>query len=414
MRVGEWQTAARGAHHARRFADIDEFLERLDEIPGAGTDPAELDPWEATKGSELPDGSVVLQVLGTGATARAFHVIRDGLESVLKVGRCAQAEDRLADEAAALEGLRHDHLVCSSVGSSRWARGTPSRSTTPGAHPGAAPARGGGPAAGPAAAPRRPAAGGPGLPALQADLAPRHQARQPRRAHPPQARPSLILFDFSLAGAPTSDVHAGTRGYRDPFLGTDRRPGYDEAAERYAAAVTLHEMAGLELPVWGDDGTDARFVDHVTVSAELFDPAVREPLTAFFRQALHRDAEQRFPSVGAMRQAWRQVFVAVDEEPPATSSFSQSDDPQELRDEAAERASADTALDASGLTLRAVALAQRLGANTVGELIKILQGCSRCFATPDTPACCWCSTRWKPCSGSAATPAPKRSTRYGN
>jgi hypothetical protein len=68
------------------------------------------------------------------------------------------------------------------------------------------------------------------------------------RTHPKRGT-SLVLFDFSLAGAPPSDVLTGTRGYRDPFLGTDRRPSYDDAAERYAAAVTLHEMASRELRV---------------------------------------------------------------------------------------------------------------------------------------------------------------------
>lgn len=96
-----------------RFADVGEFLEHLDEIPNGCAEPAsaEPDPWDATKGTELPDGYVVLNVLGTGATARALHMTRDGLESVLKVGRSAQAEERLADEATALEGLRNEHLV---------------------------------------------------------------------------------------------------------------------------------------------------------------------------------------------------------------------------------------------------------------------------------------------------------------
>jgi hypothetical protein len=190
------------------------------------------------------------------------------------------------------------------------------------------------------------------------------------RRHPKRG-PALVLFDFSLAGAASSDVQAGTRGYRDPFLGTARRPTYDRAAELYAAAVTLHEMASLEVPVWGDDGTDAQFVAEVTLSAELFDAALREPLTAFFRKALHRDADQRFPTAGAMRQAWKRVFTAVDEARPATTTYSESDDPQELRDEAAAAATPDTALDAAGLTLRAVAVAQRLNANTVGELLAI-------------------------------------------
>ncbi len=64
----------------------------------------------------------------------------------------------------------------------------------------------------------------------------------------------LMLFDFSLAEASERDVTAGTRGYLDPFLGTNRRPAYDDHAERYAAAVTLHEMASGQRPVWGDGG----------------------------------------------------------------------------------------------------------------------------------------------------------------
>ncbi|MGH3800084.1 MAG: BREX system serine/threonine kinase PglW, partial [Pseudonocardiaceae bacterium] len=357
-----------------RFADVEEFLEHFDEIPAASTDPdpVELDPWNATKDAELPDGSMVLQVLGTGATARAFHVVRDGLESVLKVGRSAQVEERLADETTALEGLRHEHLVMLKRGVFPLGTRYAIEIDHAGQRTLAQVLREDG-----ALLPDQLQRFGDQLLDVLGYLHSRdtfHRDIKPDnlgvRTHPKRGT-SLVLFDFSLAGAPTSDVLAGTRGYCDPFLGTDRRPSYDEAAERYAAAVTLHEMASLELPTWGADGTDPRFVDEVTLSAELFAPALREPLTTFFRRALHADAEQRFPSVGAMREAWQHVFTAVDEEPPATSSYSQSDDPQELRDEAAERAAPDTALDASGLTLRAVAVAQRLGANTVGELVGI-------------------------------------------
>jgi serine/threonine protein kinase len=48
----------------------------------------------------------------------------------------------------------------------------------------------------------------------------------------------LVLFDFSLAGTPDTDLIAGTRGYLDPFLGTPSRQRYDQAAELYAVAVT--------------------------------------------------------------------------------------------------------------------------------------------------------------------------------
>ena len=46
----------------------------------------------------------------------------------------------------------------------------------------------------------------------------------------------LMLLDFSLAAASERDIAAGTRGYLDPFLGTARRPAFDDQAERYAAA----------------------------------------------------------------------------------------------------------------------------------------------------------------------------------
>lgn len=357
-----------------RFADVAEFLEHLDEIPTAGAEPDEpgLDPWDAAKDTELPDGYVVLHVLGTGATARAFHVVRDGLESVLKVGRCAQAEQRLADEASALEGLRHEHLVMLKRGV--FPLGT--RHAIELDHAGrrtlAQVLREDG-----ALLPDQLQRFGAQLLDVLGYLHSRdtfHRDIKPDnlgvRTHPKRGT-SLVLFDFSLAGAPLSDMLTGTRGYRDPFLGTDRRPSYDDAAERFAAAVTLHEMASREVPAWGEDGTDPRFVDEVTLSSELFDAALREPLAAFFRRALHPDAEQRFLSAGAMRQAWRQVFAAADDELPAASTFSGSEDRQEQRDELAERATADTALDASGLSMRAVAVAQRLGASTVGDLIDI-------------------------------------------
>ena len=359
-----------------RFADVEEFLEQLDDIdraPDTGPpDPAGLDPWDATEDAELPDGSVVLRVLGTGATARAFHVRRDGLESVLKVARNAHAEERLDDEATALEGLRHEHLVILKRGVFPLGARHAIEIDYAGQRTLAQVLRQDG-----SLLPDQLQRFGDQLldvldylqrrDTFHRDIKPDNLAI---RTHPKRGA-SLVLFDFSLAGAPGTDVLAGTRGYRDPMLGTDRRPTYDHAAERYAAAATLHEMASLELPVWGDDGTDARFVEQVTLSAELFDAGLREPLTAFFQRALHRDAEQRYDSVGAMREAWQRVFTAVDEERPATTSYSDSEDLAGQRDEIAERARADTALAASGLSMRAVAVAERLGAGTVGDLLEI-------------------------------------------
>lgn len=357
----------------QRYGDVEEFLEHLDEIDRRPEPtPEDLDPWDATEDTELPDGSLVLRVLGTGATARAFHVRRDGLDSVLKVGRNAAAEERLDDEATALEGLRHDHLVVLKRGVFPLGPRHVIEIDHAGERTLAQLLR----QDGALLADQLQRFGNQLLEVL--DYLQRHDTfhrdikpdNLAVRTHPKRGS-SLVLFDFSLAGAPSSDVLAGTRGYRDPFLGSDRRPTYDAAAERYAAAVTLHEMASLELPVWGEDGTDPKFVEQVTLSAELFDSALREPLSAFFRRALHRDADQRYDSVGAMREAWQRVFATVDEERPATTSYSDSDDLAEQRDEIAERATADTALAASGLSMRAVAVAERLGAATVGDLVEI-------------------------------------------
>ena len=200
----------------------------------------------------------MLRVLGTGATARAFLVQRDGLESVLKVGRSAQAEERLGDEAMVLEGLRHEHLVMLRRGVFPLGTRHAIEIDYAGEQTLAQLLRTDG-----ALVPDQLQRFGDQLLDVLDYLGRRdtfHRDIKPDNLgvrRDPKRGPALVLFDFSLAGAAASDVQAGTRGYRDPFLGSARRPTYDTAAELYAAAVTLHEMASLEIPVWGDDGTDA-------------------------------------------------------------------------------------------------------------------------------------------------------------
>ena len=102
----------------------------------------------------------------------------------------------------------------------------------------------------------------------------------------------LKLFDFSLTKAPASDTQAGTRPYLDPFL-TGKRQQYDSAAERFAAAVVLFEMATGHTPVYGDGLSDpASLTDEVTLEPADFDRSVQAPLIAFFATALARDAER--------------------------------------------------------------------------------------------------------------------------
>lgn len=190
----------------------------------------------------------------------------------------------------------------------------------------------------------------------------------------------LLLFDFSLAAARETDVTSGTSGYLDPFLGTPSRTRYDEHAERYAVAVTLHQMASGEKPVWGTGGSDPRsLTDEVpSISAELFNQSLREGLTEFFERALNRDVERRFDSARDMVNAWNRVFNDAERTTPAvTGSLERlSGSVSELaaqRDSAAEAAGLHTALDAAGLSPVALEVAHSLEATTVGELMAVAQ-----------------------------------------
>jgi serine/threonine protein kinase len=186
----------------------------------------------------------------------------------------------------------------------------------------------------------------------------------------------LILFDFSLADVSEKDITVGTRGYLDPFIGTDRRPVYDDQAERYAAAVTLYEMATGVRPVWGDGATAPQLLGDQTpqLAEDLFDPGLREGLTAFFRRALNREVDNRFDTLRRMEDAWRAVFTMADAVAPASTPATVGLDGETLADTREAHAAAatlDTPLEAAGLSPRAVSVAHGLSATTVGELLDI-------------------------------------------
>lgn len=186
----------------------------------------------------------------------------------------------------------------------------------------------------------------------------------------------LMLFDFSLADVPDREIGAGTRGYLDPFLGDTRRSRFDDHAEWYAAAVTLHEMASGERPVWGDGQIDPRTVTdaELYIAGELFEPGLQDELTTFFRRALHRDLDHRFDTLQQMQDAWRQLFRTADSAPPVTTPATMGAGvatTDEAREHAAAAAELKTALDAAGLSPRAASVAASLGATTVGTLLDI-------------------------------------------
>ena len=57
----------------------------------------------------------------------------------------------------------------------------------------------------------------------------------------------LVLFDFSLSRSSADNIRAGTTGYLDPLLPLRKPARWDLHAERYAAAITLYELATGEL-----------------------------------------------------------------------------------------------------------------------------------------------------------------------
>nr|WP_241831768.1 BREX system serine/threonine kinase PglW [Parafrankia soli] len=382
----------------------------------AGQEP-EADPLEAQRGDLVGGEWRIRERLGTGSTSRAFlaHNEKTNRDEVLKIALSDERAGRLGHEASVLGQLNDSRVI-------RLAR--PDTLVVGGRtvlvldH------------AGEQTVARKLREGRLSVDELETysdylfgavdyldgegvvhrDLKPDNIVirRRPNRTY------QLVLIDFSLANISVRDIGAGTPRYLDPFLGAGTRTAYDDHAERYALAVTLHEMASGELPLWGNGGSDARFAEGPPkLATEAFDPAIRSGLTSFFLRALDRDAGRRFASLKDMRDAWQAVFRAADSTPPAPSIHPTTDGqpatggqaatsgPAGLRpvspagavDEAAAQrarglaaaaATADTPLEAAGLSPRAVSAAHRLNATTVGELLTL--GSKEIISLPGTGA----------------------------
>jgi hypothetical protein len=193
----------------------------------------------------------------------------------------------------------------------------------------------------------------------------------------------LVLFDFSLARTPLDAIRAGTAPYLDPFLSLRKPRRWDVAAERFAAAVTLYEMATGTVPRWGDGRSDPAVIDdEVTLDAGQFDPDLRERMTTFFGRALRRDPAGRFDNADEMLTAWRGVFTGVaatrheaeDTGEPASMDFV----------DAAERASRDTPLIQIGLSTRALNALERQRVRIAADLVALPS--RRLYAMPGVGA----------------------------
>jgi serine/threonine protein kinase len=311
----------------QRADDVESWIEQLmGEVtrPAAPTKTAApaLDPLQARPGDALGDELLVeatddgRPLLGQGATSRVLLVRRvvDDRLHALKVSLGPEHDERLGHEAAVLAGLRHARIVqlvdqriyaerpsllMSLAGTETLHRYLQREGSV--------------------SLDRAARYGDDLLSAL--DHLEEHQILH-RDLKPAnlgvgsvgKKADHLTLFDFSLTTAPLTELNVGTAAYRDPYLRL--RGTWDYAAERWSAAVTLHEMLTGTRPGFVDAAVPARVggspldVDaRVQVAVERFDPSVRDRLAAFFDRALARDIENRFTSSDEMRRAWIAAFL---------------------------------------------------------------------------------------------------------
>lgn len=296
---------------AARADDVATWIELLlDEVTRASAPPAapEVSPLDA-RGGDVVGGLLVHGILGHGASSRVLDVERDdGRRFALKVSLGPDHDDRLAAEARVLARLRHPRIVQLEdpehqplVLAGRPCLLMSLAGTT---------------------LQRELSAHG----AVSLDFAARygtdllsalehleeqevlHRDLKPANVgigSVGKRAAGLTLFDFSLAGVDLADTRVGTAAYRDPTVAARGR--WDAAADRYGAAVTLHELLTGQRPAPAPDDDPAT----ARISPERFDPSARAALTAFFIAAFARDLAARHPDAAAMRRDWERAFGFV-------------------------------------------------------------------------------------------------------
>lgn len=343
-----------------------DFLKGLDDVEDELTDPeahATADPAAARPGDRIEGGFEVVRFLGQGATGVALLARRGDEEVVLKVARTPDDDDRLREEAEALKKVRSEFIV--GLREVREIRGRTvlvldkSGDET--------------------LAERLRKEGRLGLELLQRFGEDLLQAVASLERHgvahrdikpdnigvrSGKQRLQLVLFDFSLSRVPPEQVQVGTHPYLDPFLSRRRPPRWDPAVERYAAGVTLYEMAVGVLPMWGDGRSDPALTDaELVIEAERLDPAVRDGLAGLFRSALARDSGGRFDNAEEMLRAWREVFERAERRTVTTPAGAEVAVRVEL-----DEADPETLVAMLGLSTRATNALDRAGVTTARQL----------------------------------------------
>lgn len=400
-------------HLQARSDDVTAWIELLLDVatqPAPVVAPAQISPLLAKADEVLEGGLRVVGLLGHGSTARVLHVQDpEGRDLALKVSQSEDHDARLEAEAGTIRELHHGNVV--SLTDSRVIAGRRCLLLS---------------IAGTETLQRRIGREG----SLSLDFAARfggelldalHYLEEKQVFHRDikpanigvgavgKTREQLTLFDFSLSSADPAEVGLGTAAYRDPFLRD--RGVYDGAAERWSAAVTLHEMvtglrpevrvqyalapgggahpihsvsasgvrgdaeaghpaSGSSLAVHPPGGppvtTDAPY--EVSLSAERFDPSVRTALLAFFRQALHPAAGKRFSSAEVMHEAWKSAFET---QPRRSAVARRSVELVAVSDADMAALSPDTPIEVLPLSVRARSALDRAGLTRAEEILRL-------------------------------------------
>lgn len=367
----------------------EEVLERIDEVWDEMTAPdsAEVvDPRAAKSGELLEHGYRVVRDLGTGSCSKVLLVDSpEGERQVLKVASKQEYSNRLEREFETIQKIRHPNVIrvfkCLNFDGFAGFTMEPAFSTkktdnTEGRESSLA---------------RRLKVDGQldldllqrfGVELLQTidelerlgithrDIKPDNLGIRSVKKGPLQ----LVLFDFSLSTASAEDIRLGTPPYLDPFLSLRKTQRWDHHAERFGAAMTLHEMAcgsGV-FPAWGDGGSAPHLIDaEVSLNPELFPESLREGLVGFFAKALARQVKDRFDNTEEMINTWRHIFDIIDHPavtPIATEEGQRGDQPS--LPEILKTATPDMQLVLLGLSVRLLNVLDKLEVVTIADLLR--------------------------------------------
>lgn len=363
-----------------RGDDVHEWLEMLIEYataPEKKEEAPEVSPLDARPGEVLGTDLLVVGVLGQGASSRVLEVDKDDRRYALKIALTPDDDVRLTEEARVLQVLRHARIV--QYFETRQLSGRTCILMAK---------------AGEQTLQRYLAREG----SVSLDYASRFgedlllglEELEERQVLHRDIKPAnlgvgavtkkahhLTLFDFSLALDLKSDssplpgrtqLGVGTAVYRDPFLRL--RGAWDAAADRWSAAITLHELMTGVRPGFSSDGAAAVEADsEIVLAAERFEASVRDQLVQFFTRALHRDVAARFENAAAMRRAWNRCFEAQ----PASAPQAVEKEPETAAPAEVDLASIqpDTRIESLPISLRARNALDRAGLTRAQDLLEL-------------------------------------------